>query len=420
MSEELNDVVEPKEKKPRKKINVLKLSIGLLLVTVVLPSGIFAILYNTNSDFKNSVYPILNQMPAPISDMFTKGPTVEELKEKVAVVSDYYLTLDIKDSAEKLANVKNSDEKLYHDIVQGMREKSYRKTEEIIGQVQVIDLRNDTLNEIYAEIDKAKSDEIKTKVDQITSLEDYYAIKYIKENYIDSGAIKELVVLLKQIDDTRVSTWLYFMNPADQVEIMNAFDRNYKNIINSILYTLKTKDDELISKSEIYQVKDIDASFGEIGNSDVYPIEDLAVIYSKLSIAKASSLFLKSTDEEFNKSLLESIEKREKLTTDSNNIAQNLEKTINYLQEYDKKIQEIADIYGRMTVSEVVKIVEKMMINDNRLDYFKMNEVEGIEITDEKIVLDILDKMSKTKLSEIINQLDTRKATELTRKLTLQ
>jgi Mg/Co/Ni transporter MgtE len=245
-------------------------------------------------------------------------------------------------------------------------------------------------------------------------------MKFIKENYLDAGAIDELVTLLKQIDNQKVAYWMYFMNPADQVEIMNKIDRPYKNALRTILYDMKSKDDNLMNKANVFEVKDLDTTLSEIGSAEFYPVEDLAVIYSNLSLTKSSEVLKNVSDEEFKKNLLESISKREKLTSDSNKIAENLEKTLDYLQEYDKKIQELADIYNRMTTAEVVKIVEKMMINDQRLEYFDMNGIEGIELTDEKIILDILDKLGKTKVSEIINQLDTRKATELTRKLAIQ
>lgn len=412
---------EKKEKKEKKPLKIGKLIITLLMVTIIIPVGVFFALYNLNEDFNKSATKILRQMPAPFNNIGRNDvEKLDELREKVMVVSDYYLTLDPEQAAEKLANVKNSDEELYYNIVQAMREKSSRKTENIISKVQVIDLRNDTLEEIYKEIDQSKAEELKTRVEQVTALDDYYAMKFIKENYLDAGAIDELVTLLKQIDNQKVAYWMYFMNPADQVEIMNKIDRPYKNALRTILYDMKSKDDNLMNKANVFEVKDLDTTLSEIGSAEFYPVEDLAVIYSNLSLTKSSEILKNVSDEEFKKNLLESISKREKLTSDSNKIAENLEKTLDYLQEYDKKIQELADIYNRMTTAEVVKIVEKMMINDQRLEYFDMNGIEGIELTDEKIILDILDKLGKTKVSEIINQLDTRKATELTRKLAIQ
>ncbi|MCT4662513.1 MAG: hypothetical protein N4A40_11675 [Tissierellales bacterium] len=419
--QENQNPVEEKEKKEKKPLKIGKLIITLLMVTIIIPIGVFFALYNLNEDFNKSATKILRQMPAPFNNIGRNDvEKLEELKEKVMVVSDYYLTLDPEQAAEKLANVKNSDEELYYNIVQAMREKSSRKTDNIISKVQVIDLRNDTLEEIYKEIDQSKAEELKTRVEQVTALDDYYAMKFIKENYLDAGAIDELVTLLKQIDNQKVAYWMYFMNPADQVEIMNKIDRPYKNALRTILYDMKSKDDNLMNKANVFEVKDLDTTLSEIGSAEFYPVEDLAVIYSNLSLTKSSEVLKNVSDEEFKKNLLESISKREKLTSDSNKIAENLEKTLDYLQEYDKKIQELADIYNRMTTAEVVKIVEKMMINDQRLEYFDMNGIEGIELTDEKIILDILDKLGKTKVSEIINQLDTRKATELTRKLAIQ
>lgn len=420
--QETQEVVEEKkDKKEKKPLKIGKLIITLLMVTIVLPVGVFFALYNINEDFNKSATKILRQMPAPFNSIGKTDTTeVEELKEKVTVVSDYYLMLDPEQAAEKLANVKNSDEDLYYNIVQNMREKSSRKADDIISKVQVIDLRNDTLEEIYKEIDEAKANELKTRVEQVTGLDDYYAMKFIKENYLDAGAVDELIALFKQIDNQKVAYWMYFMNPADQVEIMNKVDRPYKNALRTILYDMKSKDDKLTNKANVFEVKDLETTIDEIGSTEFYPVEDLAVIYSKLSLTKSSQILKNVSDDEFKKNLLEAISKREKLTTDSNKIAENLEKTLDYLQEYDKKIQELADIYNRMTTAEVVKIVEKMMINDQRLEYFDMNGIEGIELTDEKIILDILDKLGQTKVSEIVNQLDTRKATELTRKLAIQ
>lgn len=404
--------IDKKEKKP---FSVGKFIINLFIITILVPLVILSGLYFVNDNFKQTARSVLSGLPSPIGDYFSGFPTPEEMKGKLSYIADYYLELDYVTAAEKLSIVKNNDEQIYYEIIQNMREKSYKRTEEIVGKVQVLDLKNKTLNEIYSEIEGTKDSEITAKANELTSLDKYYAVKYIVNNYLKTKDLETLVKIFKKMDINAVANILYDMELDNRVQILNNLDRSYRASIDAILYQKEAKEKQLVETASVYEVKDLEKAIKDLSNADTYPIEDLVTIYRNLSTEKAARVLMASTDDDFKKDLLNAIRENEKIDGKSPQVSVNVEKTINFLQQYNKKIKELADIYDKMNAADAAKIVEKMMISEVKLDTFDLNDLETFTITDDRVILDILKNIKKTQLSNIVNQLDTRKATEITR-----
>ena len=94
-----------------------------------------------------------------------------------------------------------------------------------------------------------------------------------------------------------------------------------------------------------------------------------------------------------------------------------ISEAIQFVSEYNRKIDELVIVYEKMSPDAIAKIVENMMDNTKTVTSLEIDSTSIYEISDSTIILDVLSRMKKPTVSKIINNMSTKKATQLTQLL---
>lgn len=382
--------------------STIKFILILLLSFILVPIGIITLIYNTNDSFERIINNNFRNAPGFIGEHFNKYPTEEERIEKINHLAEYYVTLDKTVTADKMYIIKKDDEGLYYDIIQVMKNKSFRYSEDVIRLVRDIELRKDLLVSIYNEIENDKETRLDDEAKRLEKLKTYLAVKEIEEKDLKKkDQIEFLVSVFSRMQEKKAVETLFFLDEEKKNKIISGFDIRKKGKIESLLKEKRTNNDELVDLAKIYEVKDSKESFQEIGCVGKFSIVELSIIYSNLNIEKSAEILMNSKDTKFSDDLFTEIRTYERLTGKTESITLRISQELNRLNVYNSKIKELVEIYEKMKPTDTAKIVEKMMVDDS------------------SIMLDVLRNMKKSTVSQILNSMDTRKATEITRKLAM-
>ncbi|EOC99304.1 hypothetical protein [Caldisalinibacter kiritimatiensis] len=407
-----------RENKSSRRIKNIVIVIFTILFVPLLTTSI---LYYSNNTFKNATNEIMKKTPGVIGDYFSKFPTEEEKEEKKKYLAKYYTSLESKIAADKIYIVKKNDEELFNDIVSYMNTISTRKTKEILKYVRNIELRKDLLFSIYDEIQNEKESEFNNEVKKIEEMDTYLAIKEIERRITqDSSSIKLIADIMATLNEKKAAEILYYLKDDIKLKLTKLIDSDKMYKINQALENKTLKNKEFMELAKNYGVKDSKKAYEEIGNKDKYKIDELAMIYLNLPEKKAAEILRYSKDEEFIEELFTEIRYLERF---EDNIKESrtvrIRKNITFLNEYEEKITDLAKVYENMNSNEVADIVEKMMFKDDTLSLFFMEDSYQYQISDASIILDVIKKMKKSSVSDILGNMDARKAAELTKKLAL-
>lgn len=404
--------------KEKKSKEVLKIILIFALVFILIPSVVFAVVYFTNSNFKKEVNEYLRNTPGVVGEHFSKYPTESEKAEKELYLADYYLSIEEESSADKLYIIKKSDEELYNNIIKNMNRKSATKAKNIIILVRNIELRKDLLHTLYDEIKDEQEAALSEEIKKLENLELSLAIKDIEMLAEKANSKDELKKIFSNINVNTAANILYYIQPDIYDRIITNIDTNKRNEINSLLFQKEKKEGELIRKASVYEVMDTERAFSEIGNNDMYKIDDLSMIYMNLSIIKAADILI-GANNDFVNEVISRIETIEELMGENDSRTVKIMQTINFRKQYDKKIDELVVLYEKMEPVDVVKIVEKMIKNKNSVTIFEIDEDPVYTISDSSIIMDVLKNMKKQKVSQILSTMDPNDAANITRELAI-
>ncbi len=402
------NINETKKRSPK-----LRFLIILLIVLLLIPISILTLFYNLNQTFKRNANEFLSKMPGAVGNYFANIPTEMERREKIQYLSEYYLELDPNTAAEKIYILKKDDEKLYVELIKSMNSISFTKTEEIINRIRNMELRKDLLFSVYEEVLKEEEEKFLSEVTRIENQDIILSIREIENNYSD----RDFLRVLEEVNIDTLGEILYYVDSDLQDYILSSFNHSKKNAILSVI-NRKTK--EIIDLEEIakvYETKPIDVAIDILGNTDTYSMDELAIIFSNLSVLKSSEILSNVEDENFIQDLFSSIIRYEGLRNSELNITQNISKGIEFFNEYSEKINDLVMIYDKMSPERVAKIVESMIGNTNPIASLELEEENILEISDRDIIIDVLSKLRKQNQSRILDYMEPETASLLTRLL---
>ncbi|NLY85260.1 MAG: hypothetical protein GX077_02770 [Tissierellia bacterium] len=402
------NINETKKRSPK-----LRFLIILLIVLLLIPISILTLFYNLNQTFKRNANEFLSKMPGAVGNYFANIPTEMERREKIQYLSEYYLELDPNTAAEKIYILKKDDEKLYVELIKSMNSISFTKTEEIINRIRNMELRKDLLFSVYEEVLKEEEEKFLSEVIRIENQDIILSIREIENNYSD----RDFLRVLEEVNIDTLGEILYYVDSDLQDYILSSFNHSKKNAILSVI-NRKTK--EIIDLEEIakvYETKPIDVAIDILGNTDTYSMDELAIIFSNLSVLKSSEILSNVEDENFIQDLFSSIIRYEGLRNSELNITQNISKGIEFFNEYSEKINDLVMIYDKMSPERVAKIVESMIGNTNPIASLELEEENILEISDRDIIIDVLSKLRKQNQSRILDYMEPETASLLTRLL---
>lgn len=404
-----------------KKKNILKVISIFLAVFIMVPMFIMIILYNTNDKFNNMAEGYLRKAPGFIGDYFSKYPTEEERDEKIAYISDYYISIDKTSASEKLYIIKGQDEELFHDIIGNMRNISTQRTEDIVKLIRNIEIKKDPLIATYDEIKEDSLSKLEEDIKKFEDTKTNVLIKDIKENYIGNREKSQyLVKVFNSMEQDKLAE-LFFYDKEIKENFLNRIDPIRKEQIVPVLLAKNVEGKELLKLSQQYSVMDPEKAYGEIGNEDNYSIDQLSQIFMNMEIADAARILKYGDDTEFVKNLFNGIREYEQLYSIDDTKTIEITKAINYLNYYEGKIKELASIYDKMNSQDVANILERLLMSGSgeKIDFFEVDNSDIYETNDLKIAVDVLNQIKKSKVSEILENMEPRKAADLSKKLTL-
>ncbi|MCF6460545.1 hypothetical protein [Clostridium sp. Cult3] len=400
-----------KEKKP-------KLKSIFIIVLVVIPLLILTFRYFNNKSFKNKVNNLLGKLPGAVGEHFTLSSNDVDGEYKKNYLANYFSSLDNEAAADKLYIIKKEDEKLYAEIIRIMNSNSSSKTGEIITLVRNREQRKNLLSSIYDEI---KMEEESMFFDEINRLENQDLLITINEitNRIeeDKEFKDNLTEIFSLMNEDKVADILYYLDEPKKDEILYSLSGNKKANVESKLLDKRTQYIKLGDLARLYEVKPAETAVEEIGSTENYKIDELGTIYRNLSVLKSAEILSKVDDDDFIQELFNAIRKQEELIGSEESIAAEISKSIQFMTEYNKKVDDLVLVYEKMSPNKVAKIVERMMENDNTVTQLEIFAEPVYEISDATIVVDVLSRMGKKTLSNVMNYVSTDKASTLTQML---
>lgn len=401
--------------------NIFKIVLIFFIAFIIVPVGIVTLIYFNNDTFRNNANDVLKNLPGSLGTRFNNSLIIDEDKEldnKKEFLANYYLQLDSRTASDKLYIIKEKDRKLYDDILKRMSAISINKTKEIVKLISDLELKGDLLINLYDEIITEEENELLNEVKRFEKLDTVVAIKEINNEISNNPKyIDELSKIIAEMDDNKVADILYYLDEDIKNEILNNLNKDKKYSISRILNEMKVENENLKNIANIYRYKDPVKSVEEIGNTEKYNIDQLSKIYRNLDVATASKILVNVENDEFKEELFATMKKYEILNNEEESKTEKINETINYIQNYNDKIEELVALYEKMNSEDAANIVEKMMYNYNQVSSLEIDSIPIYKISDAIIIEDVLKKMNKTKLSDIISNMDSRKAADLTRRL---
>lgn len=397
-----------------------KVRLILITLLIILPLSILTFLYFNNKSFNSKANNILSKLPGALGEYFYSSSDFDDVDSeyKKEYLANHFLSLDSNTAADKLYIIKGEDEKLYAEIIRIMNSNSPTKTSEIITIVRNREQSKNILSSIYDEVKDRNESKF---LDEVNRLENQDLLSTINEITKRMEKDKEFRDNISEIftvmDEEKAAEILYYLDEPLKDDILFSLEENIRATIETKLSDKKAEYLKLVDLASLYEAKPVETAVEEIGNTEIYTIDELGTIYRNLSILKSAEILSKVDDDDFIQELFNSIRKQEELNGDEKSITGEISKTIQFMSEYNKKIDDLVSVYEKMNPSKVAKIVEKMMDNDTTVTYLEIFSEPAYEITDSTIVIDVLSRMGNKTLSSIMNYISTDKASKLTQML---
>ncbi|WP_427338636.1 hypothetical protein [Caloranaerobacter sp. DY30410] len=410
--------------KEKKRGNKIVSIVVIIFLTLTIPIGVLATIYYKVDSFRTLVNNQLKDAPGFVGEYFSRYPTEEEIEAKKMFLIEYLNKIDINSAADKLYIIKKDDNKLYNEIIRLMNSKYPSKTVDMIKLIREMELRKDLLFSLYDEIQKEEQDNIKKEAERLQKMDSYLALKEIKEKINSSTNEQDKVAyIINNMDDKKVVEILYYLSDDEKKLILSklsSIDKDKMYILKSYLLEREMKYEEFRNLAKIYAGKNSYEAYKILGNTEKYSIGDLAKIYMNLPLKKAADILKYSEDKDFIEELFYNIRHEELLTGSKENITVKLSQIIDYIKEYEEKLNDLVLIYEKMDAKDVANIIEKLIVNDKKLTALEIDSISYYTVSDSKLAIDILRRLKKTTVSEVLKNLNDRKAAEITRKLALQ
>lgn len=410
-----------KETQSEKGLGIGKIVLIILTVFIITPVLIAGIIYYTNEDFKMQANKYLVKMPGPVGDYFNSYPTKTEIDGQKVTIAKYLVGIDNSRASDKLTLIKNEDEVLYNELIKVMLKLNPNKTKTIVEGIRKSLIKKDILTRTVDQIDEEKNKEVVDKAKYYESLSTITAIKEMKSalenqetSYSELGKVFEnmknenTVNLLKYLDD----------NIRSKVISNFSFDEKRRDI-EILLTTINDNELKLKNLADIYSTESPEKLVDIIGNTQTYKMDDLSLIFKNLGVIKAAQVLAKTDEESFVHDLVNNIKEKEILLNDVDLLTDDILRAYKIYRDYDKNVSELTSIYEKMSDSQIAELLKRMIRNSNSPQVYLLDNGETISISDEDLALSILSKFSERKLADILANLDTNLASEITKKLTM-
>lgn len=411
---------EPSGNESEKKSKGLTGCLVVLLVLLLTPLLVVGGLYFLNNDFNMTVNGLMSNVPGGLGDYFSKFPTRAEQMEQIKQISEFMLDLPEERAVDKLMVLNSEDSGAYNDVVKDMLRLNPNKTRRILDAIRDATVSEDVLQNTLKSIETERQDALKELAAHIESLPVDSAIQEI-ESIIESGinGHAEVGSIIEWISDDAAMKILYQMDVEDRNILFSHLSIQKKQAIQQMYsdYTRRTEDLKQIA--DVYRSEDAEAVAEALGSSGNYSMEELAIIYAQMGPRKAGEVLAKNTDETFVFDLVAQIKATEMLDKGEDLLTPDILKSLKVYREFDDNVRELVNVYARMANTDILPILESMILNSAPSAIYELNNGDLIRISDEDLVLGLLEQFTEKKRSELLALMDSTLSTELTRKLAL-
>lgn len=398
------------------KRNSNKIIFLLISFLVIMTMVTLVLLYFKNEKFNTRANTFLKRIPFLKKESNLNLSQIE-LEDKKKDIAEHLLSLDNDLAAYKLYTIKTKDEVLYRDIVKIMNSKKPFNTEKIIKKLRELQDMDNSIVTIHNEIIKEVENDIIKEAVRLENMETKLAINEIETRIDnDTNFTKRLNEIIKNMDEGKAVNILYYMDKDKREELYELLDEDLKTYMEKLVFNKETQHSRLVDLAGLYENKPIDVLLNEIGSTENYSIDELAVIYSNLSTIKSAEVLSKTDDEIFIQDLFAAMRKEEQLR-EVESVVSNINSAIKFISEYNEKIAELVKVYERMEPNKVASIMEEMLKNNTTVTQLTIESESIYEITDSKIVVDVFRNMKEKTRSNVINYMTTNNATKLTQML---
>lgn len=292
------------------------------------------------------------------------------------------------------------------------------KTSEILKLVRSIELRKDLLFSIYDEIQEEKQNQLKDEISRLEKNDILVSVNEIGKRVAEeSGYLEKLPSIINFMNEDKASSILYYLDENIVDTVLSKLEDEKKSKLQNGMLIKEIEDEKWRDLASLYEAKPLDTAIEEIGNEKIYSMDKLGSIYMNLSVKKAAEILSNVEDDNFTEELFTAIRREEQLKKVENSKTIDISEAIQFVSEYNRKIDELVIVYEKMSPDAIAKIVENMMDNTKTVTSLEIDSTSIYEISDSTIILDVLSRMKKPTVSKIINNMSTKKATQLTQLL---
>lgn len=395
-----------------------RIKIILSIVFIIIFLSTMLLLYFFNRPFKAKMNLLLSRLPGPVGQFFESSFDKIEDKDKKNYLANHYISLDTPVAADKLYIIKRNNGKLYSEIIRIMNSISPSKTEEIIMLVRDIENNSGSLSAIYAAIKGKEEGTMSHEAAKLEGQDLLIAINEIEMRMERDKAFKEILPsIVASMNSNRLADILYYIDDSVEDKMLYSLEEAKRTEVENLLLAKRAEHSRLIDLADLYEMKPTEMAIDEIGNTQQYTIEELGIIYANLSVLKSAEILSHLEDDSFIEDLYASIRIEEELNRVEDSVTNHISKAMQFMTEYNKKLDDLVTIYGNMNASKAAEIVERMMDNDDTVTALEIDSEPVFEISDSSIIVDVLSRMKNKTLSNIMNYMDTDKASSLTQML---
>lgn len=224
---------------------------------------------------------------------------------------------------------------------------SSSKTAEIIELVRKIELRRDLLVSIYDEIQFEKESLLMGEAERFQGRDLPVIINEVESRYSrDQDFREDLPYIFSYMDENQAADILYYLNGSIREEVLYSLNRGKRTNLENKILGKRAKEDELIELANLYEAKPIKLAVEEIGNTEKYNIEDLAIIYKNMPILKSAEILSNIDNKEFIQELLTAIKTEEQLLKEETTTKE-IGKSMEFITEYNNKVSNLVNIYEK-------------------------------------------------------------------------
>lgn len=392
----------------------------VLLVLLLVPILAFSGLYFGIREFRMGANALLSGVPGPIGTYFGQFPTQTEEMENIRRVSDYMLKLDVDRAVDKLLLLQKDDRRIYDEVIKDMLRINPNKTRIFLEAIRQNGLATDVLKETLQSIEAEQSETLKKVAAFWESLPSNAAVDEVEKAIEASiNGHKEAAAIFEHISDARAVAILYKLDVVDRNKIFSYLSDDKRMSIKNTYTASERRKSDLKQLSGLYGADGAATLAQTIGGTDLYSMDDLAIIYKALGAKKAGEVLAKIDDEQLVFDIIGKIKANEILEAGTDLITPDILKSLKIYREFDDNVKELVDVYAKMNTGDVVKVVRNMMVNATPSQVYTLDNGDLISISDEDLIVTILEHFPQKKIAEILSALDETLASELTRKLAL-